>query len=358
MGRIGNKTPLLVLLLLCYAQFIFTQEIPANYKFRKALNTDCWGYSDADFHYEGDCINGKITGKGVMYLRLENNDANMSVGEFYEGKWNGYIKSCYIYTAGLDHLTEGICSRPIFEGFWKMDQRHGLCKLYYDNGKLEFDGYWENGEKNGYGKEYSYDGKLLREGYWVNNEYIGARLTSSGNTIHSSQGVNKIDLKLLSEKVNAVSNNYFAMINLIGSGQCSLSDREAFISSTVRDCFFKENVRVFNDLGTGGVRDYAVRDYLGTIISTYPNKEGVVFSFSDNQLYGPYRSLENFVFYIVRLNRYIRGINNSRIFIENHENLDLYIRFEIKDNRVIYHPTIYDIRKAEGNPDARFTSLE
>ena len=47
---------------------------------------------------------------------------------------------------------------------YKVGERNGKGKEYYNDGKLGFEGEYINGKRNGKGKEYHYDGKIEFEG--------------------------------------------------------------------------------------------------------------------------------------------------------------------------------------------------
>ncbi len=191
---------IILILLIASCKLAHAQE----YKLRKAIGSDCWGYHTTDFKYEGDCENGRITGRGVMYSKLPDGHAERAEGEFYEGKLNGYVTICYV---NVDRISDG-CKYKISEGYWKMDKQHGRYKEYYKNGQLKFDGEWQNGKKHGYGKEYSESGTLIKEGNWSNDNFSGSYAQSSSN---NSQGTNAVNTQ--------TKNGYVENFPLISNGR-------------------------------------------------------------------------------------------------------------------------------------------
>jgi len=114
--------------------------------------------SRIDF-YEGDWVNGKKTGSGIMQFRNE---------ESYEGEWlddqyHGY---------GVFRYKENNSFIEKYEGQWVNSQKSGHGVLTYLGGSY-FEGQWENDLENG-------PGTLFRKavfrvsplkGVWVNGRY-------------------------------------------------------------------------------------------------------------------------------------------------------------------------------------------
>ena len=116
--------------------------------------------------YEGDIVNGKKEGKGIIKYKNGTtyegdfiNDKYNGFGKLtfkngciYEGNFqNNYIngKGKYIYTDGKE-----------YEGDFKMGLKHGFGKLTWNNNKY-FEGYWINNKQHGEGMFYL-NGKILK----------------------------------------------------------------------------------------------------------------------------------------------------------------------------------------------------
>ena len=105
-------------------------------------------YYGTQMFFEGDCLNGEVTGKGKQYYP----DGKLN----FEGEYvNGYIWN------GKSYEKESNKEFEIKDG-------KGKGKEYFNNGKLFFEGEYLNGERNGKGKEYNDNGKLAYEGEYLN----------------------------------------------------------------------------------------------------------------------------------------------------------------------------------------------
>ena len=129
----------------------YNRKIP---KIINLINTKYITKIYEDGKYEGDFLNGKKEGEGIIYY---NN------GDKYDGEWvndNAEGKGIYYQKNG-----------DIYVGEWKNDKREGRGILYTNNG-CKYDGEWTSDQKNGKGKIYWDDGEKF-EGEWKNNKKEG-----------------------------------------------------------------------------------------------------------------------------------------------------------------------------------------
>lgn len=120
--------------------------------------------------YMGEFSNGGRSGKGnhfnligVVYGSfIEDLDTQhylINVGEFYNGKLNGYGK-CY----DAEKLYK--------EGNFKDGYMHGKGKRYYPGSdQIEYDGEFKNDKRQGTGTSYSQTGEIVYQGEWFDDDY-------------------------------------------------------------------------------------------------------------------------------------------------------------------------------------------
>ena len=160
-----------------------------------------YDYYDGQLEFEGEYLNGEITGKGKKYFNgklkfdgeylngVENgkgkeyyqNGNLIFEGEYINGKrWNG---NGYNINGNIDFIIKNgngnikeydyFDDKLEFEGEYLNGERNGKGKEYNFDGKLVFDGEYLNGKKIGIGKEYNYVDKLIFEGEYLNGERNG-----------------------------------------------------------------------------------------------------------------------------------------------------------------------------------------
>ena len=111
--------------------------------------------STDNYEYEGDFVNGAITGTGIF--NWGNGDAYS--GDVLDGRLHGY---------GILYYSSG-CT---YEGTWRNNCKHGKGIYYYVSGNT-YDGEWKNGKKQGKGVFRNKDRKIIFDGEWKNGEQTG-----------------------------------------------------------------------------------------------------------------------------------------------------------------------------------------
>ena len=108
--------------------------------------------------YEGEYLNRKRHGLGKLY----NDEGNLIFeGEYLNGKINGKGKKYY---------NNG---RIQYEGEFLNEKMNGKGKEYNKYGEIIYEGEYLNGKINGKGKEYYDNGKLEYEGEYFNGKKYG-----------------------------------------------------------------------------------------------------------------------------------------------------------------------------------------
>jgi hypothetical protein len=164
-------------------------------------------------------------------------------------------------------------------------------------------------------------------------------------------GVN--EQSVMKKTAEALIKNYYSGLNNVAKGD--KAEKQLFAEDLLKNVFWGESVRVYNDLYSGGVLDYRAGDYLQAISTLYPSAAGVDFSFELIKETGPYRGIdEKYSFYIIRVKRTLIGIDNNRISRNKQELLDFYVRFEYKNGSWEFDPRIYSIDKATEGIEKRY----
>ena len=107
--------------------------------------------------YKGEHINYIPNGSG----ELTNKNGMKTIGEFKDGKSNGFAKKYYPNGSLL------------YKGKWKDGRPNGFGKTYRQNGSLLYEGYFKDAKPDGLGKEYQKNGKIRYEGYFKDGKSNG-----------------------------------------------------------------------------------------------------------------------------------------------------------------------------------------
>ena len=97
--------------------------------------------------YEGQWIDDKKTGKGILYQ----NNIMVYKGEWLNDSFHGF---------GELYFPNG---KLYYQGDWNSNKKNGNGIQYYKNGNMQYQGIWLNGSKS-YGKYYDIEGTLLFNG--------------------------------------------------------------------------------------------------------------------------------------------------------------------------------------------------
>ncbi len=108
--------------------------------------------------YEGDLVNGKPHGKGVLSF----NDGGRYEGSFVKGMITG--KGIMIYTVPSSGYR--------YEGDFVNGNRHGRGVYAFPSGN-RYEGEFAVNEIHGYGTMYSPDGSVSQKGRWAHYRFIG-----------------------------------------------------------------------------------------------------------------------------------------------------------------------------------------
>ena len=92
---------------------------------------------DAEREYTGTIVNGKKEGKGTLYFYAGKCKGDKYVGNFKNGKFNGW--GVYTHANGAK-----------YDGQWVDDKKQGFGIFEWPNG-AKYDGQWADGNLNGYG---------------------------------------------------------------------------------------------------------------------------------------------------------------------------------------------------------------
>lgn len=119
-----------------------------------------------NFIYEGDIVNGKQEGKGILKF----NDGTIYEGDFIDNKYEGNGKLTFkngnIYEGNFHNNTINGKGKYIYadgkeyNGDFLMGLKHGFGKLSWSNDKY-FEGFWINNRQHGEGMFY-HEGKILK----------------------------------------------------------------------------------------------------------------------------------------------------------------------------------------------------
>ena len=104
--------------------------------------------------YEGDLVNGKKEGKGILKFK----DGTIYEGNFINDKYEGFGKLTF----------KNGC---IYEGNFNNNIINGKGKYIYTDGK-EYNGDFQKGLKHGFGR-LSWNNDKYFEGFWINNRQHG-----------------------------------------------------------------------------------------------------------------------------------------------------------------------------------------
>ncbi|CAL5214326.1 unnamed protein product [Lathyrus oleraceus] len=104
--------------------------------------------------YEGDWIDGKMTGKGLI---------TWTSGSKYEGEFSGG------YLHGQGTFTES--NGCVYTGGWRMDAHHGVGRKVYWNAN-NYDGLWKEGIREGCGK-FTWNSGSIYIGNWKKGKIDG-----------------------------------------------------------------------------------------------------------------------------------------------------------------------------------------
>ena len=120
--------------------------------------------------YDGEYLNGKRHGKGILYrfgreIKFEGEYAN---GYKIQGKgYNRDGKLKFVLERNGKGKEYDYSGSLIFEGYYLNEKKNGIGK-YYHYGKLISEGEYKDGELDGKVKEYDEKGKLTFEGEFKN----------------------------------------------------------------------------------------------------------------------------------------------------------------------------------------------
>lgn len=111
-------------------------------------------YQSGELKYQGNVVNGKMSGSGKSYYQSGQLKAN---GNYTNNQLNGQ---------GILYDKDG---NIIYEGEFKDDLYHGIGTLFHENGSKAYEGEFINGYMQGTGVLYTNTGKLLYEGEMLKN---------------------------------------------------------------------------------------------------------------------------------------------------------------------------------------------
>lgn len=134
-------------------------------------------------YYEGEFIQGKYCGNGILY-----NTTEKYIGSFFDGKYNGYgtqwilnSSSSKVYryegiyesnqsTSGTSYYEDGNIK---YKGEFNNSGYNGKGILYWQNGNVKYDGEWSNNKRHGNVTCFREDGTKLYDGAWKEDSYYG-----------------------------------------------------------------------------------------------------------------------------------------------------------------------------------------
>jgi len=143
---------------------------------KNKMSGNCKFYFKNGDLYEGEIVDGKLTGKGSRSYRSERFSLGSSlgngdyIGDFIEGERTGNGTWSFWWFDKTNGVWKETTSR--YEGQFLNGLFHGQGKYYY-LGELFYEAEYVNGKKEGQGKQYS-NGKLLYEGEYFNDKRHGS----------------------------------------------------------------------------------------------------------------------------------------------------------------------------------------
>ena len=172
-------------------------------------------YLDKNIKFEGQYINGEISGKGKEYY----GDKLIFEGEYLKGKkWNGkgynnleldlkngngkfkfYYEHGKINYEGkyINGIIQGYCKRNdeygnlVFEGNVYDGKANGKGREYLNGYNVKYEGEYLNGEWHGKGREYNNKGKIIFIGEYLNgNRDKGKEYNNKGKIIFIGEYLN------------------------------------------------------------------------------------------------------------------------------------------------------------------------
>ena len=112
--------------------------------------------------YDGDCINGRATGKGVLVYK----NGTRYDGDFVNDSPHG--KGIIVFGPATKWAGER------YEGEIVNVAMSGNGVYLWGNGK-RYEGEFSDNTFHGYGTLFNPDGSILQQGKWINGKYVGAR---------------------------------------------------------------------------------------------------------------------------------------------------------------------------------------
>ena len=171
------------------------------------------------FFYEGETVDGKMEGKGLLYKKKE---GLIYVGSFKNnhmfGKGERFWSNGDKFTGYFENsLREGegeVIIKDIgrYKGQFKLDNKHGLGAMYFDDkgiyegfwdkdkpnnfglfralDKSNFAGEWLENQRNGFGVYENKEGIFI--GYWINNKLNGNAIIFFSNSSYEGEMINNV----------------------------------------------------------------------------------------------------------------------------------------------------------------------
>lgn len=144
----------------------------------KATNCDCSLFTNGEFTWDGECVNGYADGTGtIRWVRTnEKYVGTVSVGKI-TGKGTKYISEKIIYDGDwVDGVYSGKGSlffnkNLIYSGDWINGEKSGMGTSYYENGRVLYQGDFKMNEPNGYGEKNDSSGLCIRKGNFTNGQF-------------------------------------------------------------------------------------------------------------------------------------------------------------------------------------------
>lgn len=129
-------------------------------------------------YYEGEFIQGKYCGNGILY-----NTTEKYIGSFFDGKYNGY---------GTEWILNSSSSKVYrYEGYYRDGKMDGPGKKYFPNGQVLYDGIYESNQSTS-GTSYYEDGNMKYKGEFNDSGYNGKGVLywQSGNIKYDGEWLN------------------------------------------------------------------------------------------------------------------------------------------------------------------------
>lgn len=152
---------------------LYSQEEAINQVDDNGNRTGLWKkyYENGQLRYEGIFKNGKPTGKLIRYFPEGGISAELIFHEDGETSWATLYYQSGKKAAEGKYINQEKDSTWNYYSFyndrltikedWKMGEKHGFTKKYYDDGKVAEITEWENGLKHGIWEQY-YENNQLR----------------------------------------------------------------------------------------------------------------------------------------------------------------------------------------------------